>query len=121
MAAKIGTEPAAPGRRRFLALAFAGMALLFGADASAQGLNDMRASGAVGEGFDGFMRARSNDAAVKAKVEEVNAKRRAIYAKRAAEQGISADQVGRVYAGEIFGRSPAGTWFLQANGTWTRK
>lgn len=121
MAANIGTEPAAPGRRRFLALAFVGMALLFGADASAQGLNDLRASGAVGEAFDGYMRARSNDPAVKAKVDQVNAKRRDIYAKRAAEQRISADEVGKVYAAEILGRAPAGTWFLQANGTWTRK
>ena len=121
MAANIGTEPVAPGRRRFLASALAGMALLLALDANAQGLNDLRASGAIGEGFDGFARARSNDPAVKAKVEQVNARRRDIYAKRAAEQGISADQVGRVYASEIMGRAPAGTWFLQANGTWTRK
>ena len=54
-------------------------------------------------------------------VDAVNAKRRAIYAARAKEQGTAADQVGRVYARQILGKAPAGTWFLQESGKWVRK
>jgi len=84
-----------------------------------QSLNDLRASGKVGEGYDGFARAR--DGAVAAMVDSVNAKRRAIYEQRAKEQGTSVDQVGKVYAGQIISQSPAGTWVLSASGTWQQK
>ena len=54
-------------------------------------------------------------------VDAVNAKRRAIYAERAKEQGTTADQVGRVYARQILTKAPAGTWFLKESGKWVRK
>jgi hypothetical protein len=54
-------------------------------------------------------------------VDAVNAKRRAIYAERAKEQGTAADQVGRVYARQILTKAPAGTWFLKESGEWVRK
>lgn len=91
------------------------------APASAQSLNNLRASGAVGERFDGFLQARSKDGKARSVVKDVNAKRRKIYSRRAAEQGVSADQVGRVYAQQIFKKAPSGTYFLQANGKWMQK
>ena len=112
-------------RRRFLsimvALPVAAAAALFPVAAGAQSLNALRASGAVGEGYDGFARVRKAGGGARSVVDAVNAKRRAIYAKRAKEQGTAADQVGRVYARQILGKAPAGTWFLKESGEWVRK
>ena len=113
-------------RRRFLsimvALPFAlAAAALFPVAAGAQSLNELRASGAVGEGYDGFARVRKAGGGARSVVDAVNAKRRAIYAERAKEQGTTADQVGRVYARQILGKAPAGTWFLKESGQWVRK
>ena len=87
--------------------------------AYADQLNDLRLSGAVGEAFDGYARARKESA--KDFVKSVNKQRRSIYVKRAKKQGVSAAQVGRVYAGQIAKKAPAGTWFLREDGEWERK
>jgi len=112
-----------PSRRRFIGRTIAALALcgVFGltAPAKAQSLNELRASGKVGEGYDGYARAR--DGSVQGTVSAVNAKRRAIYSKRAGEQGISPAQVGRVYASQIIAKSPKGTWILTQAGNWQRK
>ncbi len=105
---------------RFLGILVLGMMMMLAqAPANAQSLNDLRASGAIGEAFDGFARAR--DPGVSGKVDAVNAQRRAIYQERAAAQGVSPGQVGRVYAQQIFSQAPPGTWFLGESGNWTRK
>ncbi len=107
-------------RRRLLGLAIVAPVLVFAASgASAQSLNELRASGVIGERFDGYTVARSG--AGSSVANSVNAERRKIYSQRAAQQGVSADQVGRVYARQIFGQAPGGTYFLQENGKWTRK
>ncbi|MBT6096621.1 MAG: YdbL family protein [Rhodospirillaceae bacterium] len=105
---------------RLFAVAVVGLMLVISsAPADAQSLNELRASGAIGEAFDGFARARG--ASMQGKVDDINAQRRAIYKQRATAQGVSASQVGRVYAQQIFNNSPAGTWFLGESGSWTRK
>ncbi len=81
-------------------------------------LEDLRASGAIGESFTGYAVARN--AAVQAEVDAINAKRKAIYQEKANAQGISIDQVGQVYAKEIFNNVPAGTW-IHVNGNWVKK
>lgn len=108
-------KPAARAALVLLLLVFA----LWAPPAAAQSLDALRASGAVGERYDGYAEARQSSAA--ATVQQVNAKRQQIYKKRAAEQGISAAQVGRIYAREIMGKAPSGTFFLNENGSWTRK
>lgn len=109
-------------RRTFLVAAAATAAsLAFGAaPAVAQSLDDLRGSGAVGERFDGLLVARDGSTATRQFVETVNAQRLAIYRDRAAAQGVSPEQVGRVYAQQIRQAAPRGTWFLEANGNWTR-
>ena len=103
-----------------IAVAFAGFLILSGpAPAQAQDLDALRASGAVGERFDGYLVARDGNA--QGFVAKVNAKRRQIYEQRAASQGIGADQVGMVYAKEILADAPAGTWFQNPDGSWARK
>jgi uncharacterized protein YdbL (DUF1318 family) len=92
---------------------------LSGPPALAQSLDQLRASGAVGERFDGYAQALQSSAA--GTVDQVNAKRRQIYADRAASEGVAADQIGRVYAKQIFSKAPPGTRFLQENGAWITK
>jgi uncharacterized protein YdbL (DUF1318 family) len=110
-------------RRTVLRLTFLAVATLVlglsGPPALAQSLDQLRASGAVGERFDGFTKALKSSAA--GVVKKVNAKRRKIYAERAASEGIAPDQVGRVYAKQIFAKAPPGTKFLQENGAWITK
>lgn len=91
----------------------------FGFAAQAQSLDALRASGAVGERYDGYAVARDPSAA--AIVSQVNAQRRDIYQQRAAQQNVPVEQVGRVYAGEIMQAAPPGTWFQDATGKWMRK
>jgi uncharacterized protein YdbL (DUF1318 family) len=101
-----------------LAAVFA-VVLIAAGPLAAQSLDSLRASGAVGERFDGYAEARDSSAA--ALVKTVNAKRRQIYEQRAKAQGVSADQVGRVYAKEILEDAPGGTYFHQENGAWVKK
>ncbi len=110
-------------RRTFAALIAASAFLLAAPPATARSLNDLRASGVVGERFDGFAVIRDAGASSRARdtVDTVNARRQKIYARRAGEQGVSPDQVGRVYARRILGKAPAGTWFLAEDGGWSRK
>ncbi|OEJ63797.1 YdbL family protein [Magnetovibrio blakemorei] len=109
--------------RRFVLVATLALMVsaLTGMPALAQSLQDLRASGAVGEAFDGYARIRSGAGADQSLVDATNAQRRAIYQKRAQEQGISVDQVGRVYAKAIFDKAPAGDWFLLESGKWVQK
>jgi uncharacterized protein len=86
-------------------------------------LDAPRSAGTVGERYDGYAMVRdvANAARLGPLVDQVNAERRKLYAQRAAADGVPVDQVGRVYAGEIFKSAPAGTWFLQESGQWAKK
>ncbi len=90
--------------------------------AIAQSLDAARSSGMIGERFDGYAVARgAATPAVRKLVASVNSQRGKIYAKRAREQKISADKVGRLYAGQIAAKAPKGTWILPQSGAWKRK
>lgn len=86
--------------------------------ASAEVLENLRASGAIGESYDGYVVAKEPGA--QSDVNEINTKRRAIYQEKAAAQGVPIEQVSKVYAAEIIKKVPAGTWIL-LNGQWKRK
>jgi len=109
-------------RRRHCLAVLAASPLLFVFDAgsaAAQSLDQLRASGAVGERYDGFLEAL--DSSAETTVAKINAERRKIYAQRAKEEGVSLDQIGRVYAKQIFKKAPAGTKFLDESGNWVTK
>ncbi len=91
---------------------------LCGTSVWADNLENLRASGAIGERYDGYVVAREPGA--RAEADAINAQRRIIYQEKATAQGIAIDQVGKVYAEEIFKRVPAGTW-IQVNGNWIKK
>lgn len=96
------------------------LVVLFGVTgaAQAQSLDQMRSSGAVGERYDGLLVARDNSAS--GFVSQVNAQRMKIYRDAAAKQGVSVEQVGKVYAQQIMRKAPPGTWFLGQDGKWRR-
>ncbi len=86
----------------------------------AQSLESLRASGALGERYDGLVTVRQASPDASRIAAEVNSQRQAIYKQRAAEQGVPWDQVGRVYARQLFEQAPKGTWFLTEQG-WIQK
>jgi uncharacterized protein YdbL (DUF1318 family) len=86
----------------------------------AQSLEALRMAGALGERYDGLVVVRQASAEANRVAAEINAQRQGIYKQRAAEQGVSVDQVGRVYARQIFDQAPKGTWFLTEQG-WVQK
>jgi uncharacterized protein len=105
----------------FAMLMVCGMSL-FSPHAAAQSLDAARASGMVGEQSDGYAVARgSATPAVRSLVNKINRERGQIYAKRAREQRISLDQVGRFYASQIAAKAPGGTWIMSPSGSWRRK
>lgn len=93
--------------------------LLYGTPARADNLEQLRASGAIGESYSGYVIARTPHAQAEAKA--INTQRRSIYQEKATAQRVGVDQVGKVYAIEIFKKLPAGTWFQKENGQWVRK
>ena len=94
------------------------LGLLYAFPAWSDNLEQLRASGMIGENASGFVVAR--DPSIQGEVEAINAKRKAIYQEKATAQGVSPEQVGKVYASEIFKKVPTGTW-IQLNGQWVKK
>ncbi len=85
-------------------------------------LDGPRASGVVGESFDGFAVARDGSGGAERQlVDQVNAERRKVYQDVAAKEGTNVDAVGRIYAQQIISNAPAGTWVQDGNGNWARK
>lgn len=108
--------------RRTVVMAMAMAPFLTALPALADALDDLRAAGAVGERYDGFLELRDgSNARAKATVKQVNEKRRKIYEKRAKQEGADLAKVGQIYAKQIMAKAPKGTWFLQANGKWAQK
>lgn len=90
--------------------------------ALAQSLDSLRASGAVGERWDGLVELRDPGAGGAAKVvKDVNAKRLKIYQGEASKNNASVTDVGQIYAKQIMQKAPKGTWFLQQNGQWVQR
>jgi uncharacterized protein YdbL (DUF1318 family) len=94
-----------------------------GAADDASRLDELRRAGAVGERYDGtaVVRATGADAAVKSFVDQLNAKRRAIYDAQAKTRGAPPAEVGKIYSREIADQAPKGTWLLGEDGKWTQK
>lgn len=106
---------------RYLAVAFCLWAVpLFSDTATAQSLDALRATGALGERYDGLVAVRQPGAEANRIAAEVNAQRQAIYRQRATEQGVAWEAVGSVYARQIYDQAPKGTWFQTERG-WVQK
>ena len=101
-----------------LCLTAAGAAL-----AQAKPLDAPRSAGIVGERYDGYAVVRDAKAGadVRKLVEDTNAERRKVYQDQAAAKGAPAEEVGKVYAGQIMNAAPSGWWFQDASGAWVQK
>ena len=113
-----------PFRRSVLALlAILAAGLALPGPAAAQSLDQFRSQGVIAERFDGFVEVRASDAPAAARqlVDKVNAERRKVYQDRAAEQGVSPEAVGKVYAEQILKNAPAGTYFKKPDGSYMQK
>jgi hypothetical protein len=116
------TESNLIGRRAVVLslAAFTALAFIAGVPfAHAASLDDLRAQGAVGERFDGLAVAR--DGSAKDFVKDVNAKRSQIYQREAKKTGADVTAVGKIFAKQIMGKAPSGTWFLNENNKWVQK
>lgn len=91
--------------------------------ARADALDDARAQGTIGERFDGFAAIRDPSASpgTRRLVEDINAKRRKLYNEVSTREGTTIESVGRIYARQIVGNVPPGTWIMRGNGQWVRK
>lgn len=108
-----------PGFLRPIMITLTLLLLAGGTTAVAGTLQDLRASGALGESSSGYVVAR--DPSANADADGINKKRKAVYAKKAAAQGVSIEQVGKVYAEEISKKVPAGSWIQNKQGQWLQK
>ena len=121
------------GRRRLLAalpaLALVGvlggaLTLGTGSALAADPLDAPRDKGIVGERVDGYAAVREPDradAAIRTLVTEINAKRKAFYARRADEEGVSVEAIAKIYAKKIYEKAPKGWWFRAEDGRWVQK
>lgn len=95
--------------RAFLAVMALGGALALASPALAQDavLNQARAQGLVGEQADGYLGVAPGaqvSADVQARVDQNNIRRRALYTQRAAERGVSVNEMAAAVACEVFER-----------------
>ncbi len=107
----------------FIALMVA-LAVAPSGSALADPLDGPRASGVVGERFDGYAEIRDAGGAtgaVKSLIADINKKRKQFYTSKAQSEGTSADQVGRIYAKTIYQKAPGGYWFKTESGSWRQK
>lgn len=104
-------------------------AISFNTPAAAQAADSVvagaRASGAVGEqadGYLGFSPGASISADVRGRVEQINIQRRALYTRRAAERGVSVNEMAAAVACEVFERRIAvGERYRDQAGQWRQR
>ena len=91
--------------------------------ALAASLDGAKAAGLVGERPDGYLGLVAADAPVdvKALVSDVNARRRAEYAKIAKANGTSVDAVAALAGAKLVERAGAGEFVMTSAGRWVRK
>ena len=105
--------------RKLLALA-----LVFAAPTAAQtpAVNAARASGAVGERYDGYLGvAGTVPAAVRSQVARINIQRRSLYSNLASSRGASPQDVGITAGCQLLGRVQVGESYMLADGQWRRR
>jgi uncharacterized protein len=106
----------------FATLAAMGFALATPAFAQSGAVVQAMASGAVGEGSDGYLGiAGAVSADVKAEVESINIKRRAAYTQLASQRGVTVQDVAAATACQTLGRLKQGQAYRIGGGAWQTK
>lgn len=97
--------------------------LMLAAPAGAQpALSQARASGQVGERYDGYLGLASPaGAAVRQQLSAVNIKRRALYSQLASRRGVAPGDVGVTAGCELLARVAPGEQYMLPDGVWRRR
>lgn len=107
-------------KRTFFTAVFAATLLIAG-QAFALDLSQARAQGLVGEKQDGYVAVVKPSPDVQAVVNDVNARRKAEYARISAQNGQPVSVVGKIAAEKIINGLPSGSLYQGAGGGWTSK
>jgi uncharacterized protein YdbL (DUF1318 family) len=100
------------------------LAALIAAPAAAQtpAVNGARASGQVGERFDGYMGVvTAVSPAVRSQVATINIQRRSLYSRLAASKGVSPQDVGITAGCQLLARVGVGESYMWTDGSWRRR
>lgn len=105
--------------RRFLFLA---LVLAVPAAAQTPAVDAARASGAVGERYDGYLGVSGVvSAPVRSQVARINIQRRSLYSRLAASKGASPQDVGITAGCQLLAGVGVGEAYMLADGTWRRR
>ena len=103
-------------------LLFVTLALGAGAVAQTPAINAGRATGIVGERFDGYLGiAAPVSSALRSQVATINIQRRALYSRLAASKGASPQDVGITAGCQLLARVAVGEAYLWTDGRWRRR
>jgi len=99
------------------------LALSLSMPAFALSLDEAKSGGVVGERATGYLGIviSSPSAEVKAMVNEINGKRRALYQQKAGKAGVSLDVMELRTGQRLQEMAPAGEYIQDGNGQWRRK
>jgi len=84
-------------------------------------VDQLKASGAIGENNRGFLEVRGGGGDAASVVSAENRDREAVYAEIAKRAGSTSEQVGRARARRIAAASEAGVWLQREDGNWYKK
>lgn len=84
-------------------------------------VDQLKASGAIGENNRGFLEVRGGGGDAASVVSGENRDREAVYAEIAKRAGSTSEQVGRARARRIAAASEAGVWLQREDGSWYKK
>jgi uncharacterized protein YdbL (DUF1318 family) len=84
-------------------------------------LDQLKASGVLGENNRGMVELRGSDAEAGDVMAAENRDRGIVYAELAKQTGTHPDQVGRARARQIAASSAPGVWLQKSDGTWYKK
>jgi len=84
-------------------------------------VDQLKASGAIGENNRGFLEVRGGGGDAASVVSAENRDREAVYAEIAKRAGSTSEQVGKARARRIAAASEAGVWLQREDGNWYKK
>lgn len=103
-------------------LAIVAAALASAAPAQTPAVDSARAAGLVGERFDGYLGYVARPApALRAQVDAINIRRRALYSNLAASRGVTPADVGITAGCQLLRRVAAGQAYMLNDGRWRRR
>jgi uncharacterized protein YdbL (DUF1318 family) len=96
------------------------VSLLFSSIAFAIGLDEAKQKGLIGEKDNGYLGLVIIQQDAQLLIKDINAKRKAVYIKLAAKNGITVQQVEKLAAQKAYDKTRSGH-YLWMNGKWTKK